>query len=258
MFVFIVPLRSPESCSNWLEVSALCNSTLSSLTQQTSSNYQVVLVCNSLPVDFIANDRIIVVRDNFPIPYSLEERNTDIYNKVKRGMVEVRKLELVKQDTSVFIMKVDADDLVSNRLVSFTERHPDRDGWYFATGYIYEVESNNLFFRPRFNTVSGTSHILKCNYSDFPESMDTPAAKWLDLIWQHLRVNKLLEPKGRILKPLLFPGAVYRINSQNFSAPDLEDKRYSSLKAIVWKVLCKQKLTSKIINEFGFSDSNRS
>ena len=46
----------------------------------------------------------------------------------------------VQQDKSVFIMKVDADDLVSNQLVAFTERYPDRDGWYFTTGYIYEKQ----------------------------------------------------------------------------------------------------------------------
>lgn len=253
MFVFIVPLRSPESCSNWEEVSSLCNSTLESLTQQNSENYKVVLVCNSRPLDFKFNEHIVLVEDLFPIPHSLEERNADIYMKVKRGMLEVKRLQFVKQDCPVFIMKVDADDLVSNRLVSFTEKYPNSDGWYFTAGYIYEMESNNLFLRPRFNTVSGTSHILKCYDSDFPESMDTPATEWLDIIWEHLRVNKLLEPLNRKLSPLPFPGAVYRINSQNFSSPDLKDRRYSSLKAKIWKILCKRNLNSKITSEFKFS-----
>ncbi len=124
MFIFIVPLRSPETCADWGEVSSLCNSTLNSLTRQSSDEYRVVLVCNSPPLNFIPDRHVTVVQESFPIPYSLDERNADIYNKVKRGMVEVKKLQLVKPDLSVFIMKVDADDLVSDRLVAFTQKHP--------------------------------------------------------------------------------------------------------------------------------------
>lgn len=250
MFIFIVPLRSPETCSNWREVSSLCNSTLKSLMQQDSKNYQVILVCNSPPLDFIPNEHITLVQESFSIPKSWDEANADIYTKVKRGMLEVKNLQLIRPDSSVFVMRVDADDLVSNRLVSFAERFQNSDGWYFAIGYIYEIGKNHMFIRPRFNAVSGTSHIIKCTYSDFPKSMETPPTEWLDVIWQHLRVNELLKPKSRKLTFLPFPGAVYRINPQNLSSTNLEDKRFSSLKSVLWKILCKRKLTTKIINEF--------
>ncbi|WP_310414067.1 glycosyltransferase family A protein [Chamaesiphon sp. OTE_8_metabat_110] len=252
MFVFIVPLRSPETCSDWEKISLLCNETLHSITQQDSTEYRVILVCNSPPLNFVQNDRIKLVQETFAIPKSWDEANGDIYAKVKRGMLEIKKLQLVKANSSVFVMRVDADDLVSNRLVSFTENFNESDGWYFPTGYIYQIGSDRIFIRPRFDMVSGTSHIIRCDYSDFPESMETPATDWLDVIWQHLQVNKLLEERKRKLTPLPFPGAVYRINSQNLSSTNLEDKRFSSLKSILWKAFSKRKLSSKIIEEFGF------
>ena len=74
------------------------------------------------------------------------------------------------------------------------------------------------------------------------------------IFWQHLKVNELLKPKQRKLDLLPFPGAVYRINPQNLSSTNLKDSRFSSLKSLLWKALCKRSLTSKIINEFNFPD----
>ena len=256
MLIFIVPLRSPETCSDWSKVSLLCNETLSSLTQQDSKEYQILLICNSPPLDFMPNEHITVVQDSFSVPSSWEEGIGDICTKVKRGMVEAKRLKLIQSGSSAFVMRVDADDLVSNRLVSFTQRYPHNDGWYFETGYIYEIGKKYLFLRPRFTTVSGTSNILRCNYSDFPESMDTPADEWLEPVWQHLTINKLLKPRGRKLSRFPFPGAIYRISSQNMSSTHVEDKRFSSLKSALWKILFKRKLTPKIISEFKLQNLN--
>jgi hypothetical protein len=254
MFIFIVPLRSPDTCSNWSTVSALCNNTLSNLLKQDSAKHRIILVCNQPPVNAIEDERITVVRESFPVPKLRSERFGDIYRKVKRGMVEVKRRELVTPDSSAFVMRVDADDLVSNRLVSFTEKHPGCDGWYFATGYIHEIGSKHLFLRPRFTTISGTSHIFKCNYADFPDSMNANPGEWLEPVWQHLNVNKLLQPRGRKLSYLPFPGAVYQINSQNGSSTQLVDPRFSSIKSKIWKILCKQQITPQLVDEFNFLD----
>ena len=257
MLIFIVPLRSPETCSNWKRISLLCNETLKSLTQQDSTQYRVILVCNSLPLNFVPHQHISVVQEPFSIPNSWEGGIGDIYYKIKRGMVEVKKLQILSPGSSAFVMRVDADDLVSNRLVSFTQKYPKSDGWYFLTGYIYEVGQNHTFLRPKFTAVSGTSHIFKCHYTDFPESMETPPNEWLEPVWQHLHVNKLLKLRGRKLSPLPFPGAVYRINPQNMSATHVENERFSSFKSVVWKFLSKRKITDQIICEFGFPTFDR-
>ncbi|WP_309743350.1 glycosyltransferase family A protein [Chamaesiphon sp. OTE_20_metabat_361] len=255
MFVFIVPLRSPETCNDWAKVSALCNGTLHSLLDQSSPNYHIILVCNVPPIDFVPHPRISVIQESFPVPNSLTDRFGDIYLKIKRGMLAIKQLQLVQKHSDTFVMRVDADDLVSNRLVAFTEKHPYADGWFFASGYIHEVGSNHLFLHPQFMSVSGTSHIIRCNYADFPDSMDVPATEWLDPIWQHLNVNSLLESRGKKLRSLPFAGAVYQINFQNVSATHLNNIRFSSMKAAIWKALFKRKITSIIIKEFGFCQS---
>jgi hypothetical protein len=250
MFIFIVPLRSPETCSDWRKVSLLCNETLQSLTQQDSNKYRVILVCNEPPLDFVEHENINVVQELFSIPKSWDEGIGDIYQKVKRGMVEVKRLQIIDPNSLTFVMRVDADDLVSNRIVSFAEKYPDSDGWYFNTGYVYDIGKKYLFLRPKFTAISGTSNILKCTYTDFPDSIDTPSSEWLEPVWQHLNINKFLKPRGRELNSLPFPGAIYRINPQNMSATHVKDARFSSLKSVLWKVFFKRKITGEIISEF--------
>ncbi len=257
MLIFIIPLRSPKTCSDWASVSELCNSTLNSITQQTSPEFKVILCCNERPLNFQPHEKVFVVEEDFPIPkaLTLDDCNGDIYAKVKRCMVEVKRMGAIEPGSHTFIMKVDADDLISNRIAKFVEEHQSGDGWIVERGYVYEAGTQNVYIRPRFDRVSGTSHIFKCEYSDFPDSTDTPEEDWLDTVWNHLRVNELLATRGKkLLGVLPFPGAVYRISSQHISSSNLGDKRFSSLKSKIWKLLCKRKLTSSLISEFGFSE----
>lgn len=246
MLVFVVPLRSPKTANNWEKVSQLCNETLRSLLNQTSQNFQILLVCNEAPINLEKSEKITVVADDFPIPSSPEEGYRDIMSKMKRGMLAAKEL---KPD---FVMKVDADDLVSKNVCAYTEKHIDCDGWFVGLGYVYEIGQSHLYLRPRFTTLSGSSHIFRTYDKDFPTSMNTISEEWLEPVAHHLGVNKLLKSRSRHLKILPFPSVIHRISSENMVATPLSTGRFSGTKSALWKVLCKRKLTTPIIDEFGF------
>lgn len=242
--IFIVPLRSPKTCSNWDDVSALCNSTLNSLLQQTSSNFKIILCCNELPLNFQAHEKVMTIVEEFPIPNTWEEGIGDIYRKIKRAMIDAN------QFGASFIMRVDADDLVSKYLVEYTDKHQNCDGWYLRWGYMYPIGEDYIYLRPKFTTISGSSNILKCEDNEFPSSLDTASKDWLEPVWQHLNINTLLVPYNKKLKPLPFPGVVFRTHSANMSGSNLNSGRFSNLKNIILKKVFCRKLSPKLIDNF--------
>ena len=244
MLIFIVPLRSPKTCSNWADVSNLCNSTLRSLLRQTSPNFQIILCCNELPLNFQPHAQIFPIVEDFLIPTTWLEGISDIHNKVKRSMIEAR------QFGASFIMRVDADDLVSKHLVEYTDKHQNSDGWYLRWGYIYPIGEDYIYLRPKFTAISGSSNILKCEVIEFPESMGTPKQDWLEPVWQHLNVNKLLIPYHKQLAPLPFPGVIFRTHADNMSGSNMGTGRFSNLKNIILKKVFRRKLSTKLLDEF--------
>jgi hypothetical protein len=244
MLVFIVPLRSPETCSNWSNISDLCNSTLKSLLRQTSPNFKIILCCNELPLNFENHEKIVVIQEDFPIPKTWDEANNDVFAKLKRAMIEA------KQFGSSFIMRVDADDLVSKHLVEYTDRYQDCDGWYIWWGYMHPVKADYVYLRPRFNTVCGTSHIFKCEANEFPLSMDTPSQDWLEPVRQHLNVNNLLIPYNKKLKPFPFPGVSFSIYTNNTSGLSLDSDRFKKIKNVILQKIFRRKISQKLIDEF--------
>jgi hypothetical protein len=244
MLIFIVPLRSPETCSNWSDISDLCNSTLNSLVRQTSSNFKVILSCNELPLNFENHEKIVVIKENFPIPKTWEDGIGDIYLKIKRAMVEA------KQFGSSFIMRVDADDLVSKYLVEYTDKNQDCDGWYLRWGYMYPIGENYVYLRPKFTAISGSSNILKCEVNQFPSSVDTHNKDWLEPVCQHLNINSLLIPYNKKLKPLPFPGVAFRMHTANMSGSNLNSDRFNNFKNTLLRKIFYRKLSTSLIDNF--------
>ena len=58
MFVFVVPLKSRNCCSDWTVASQLCNRSIRSMLAGSAS--KVILVCNEPPEGLPSNDRLIV------------------------------------------------------------------------------------------------------------------------------------------------------------------------------------------------------
>jgi len=154
-FAFIIPLRNPNTAKNWELCVDICKSTIRSACNQTAliTDYEVVLVCKDFPeLNEFPNLRII--RENYPDPeLNWEDQHRDKYSKFRTG------LEYLSKHETLYVMKLDADDLVSNKIVSFVLSDNNKNGYFVDSGYSYHG-GNSITPLEKFHKVCGSSNIL--------------------------------------------------------------------------------------------------
>jgi hypothetical protein len=111
-----------------------------------------------------------------------------------------------------YVMVVDDDDLVSNRLADFVARHDGAPGWYVQRGYMWPTAGRMLYAHDDFSRYCGSSHIVRADLYDLPTRFED-ASEFLvsRLLGSHVFLEEHLRARGTPLAPLPFPGAVYRI-----------------------------------------------
>lgn len=250
MVAFIMTLASPEwKREQWDRVSEVCNNTLKSILNQTSRNFKIILVCNEPPINVPQDSNLIITPTDLPCPKNYEGVINDIYQKIKIGMTVAGRLK------AKFVMRIDADDFVSNKLVAFTEKNPDSNGWYFNWGYCYDYWNHKMYLQPSLHMNCGTAHIIRCQEGDFPTSTDTPKSEWLECIWQHQNINRFLTPMNRTAKPLPFLGVIRSVNTGvNAEAQSVIHKQ--PVKRFITEQFLKKRITPKMIQEFALPVPN--
>jgi hypothetical protein len=111
-----------------------------------------------------------------------------------------------------YVMVVDDDDLVSNRLAEFVARHDGENGWYVKDGYFWPTAGRMVYAHANFSRYCGTSHIVRADLYGAPERFeDAPETFVTRLLGSHVFIEDHLRKNGSPLAPLPFRGAVYRI-----------------------------------------------
>jgi hypothetical protein len=218
MLYFIVPLRSRAASKDWNKVSRLCERTLRSICQQTSSQFRVFLVCRDRPEMDFAHPNLRIIQEDFPIPEPEKKpQRVDKYKKLRRALIAVR------EEGGGHVMAVDADDLVHRSLAALVEANPNSDGWFFPHGYSYDEGGQWLEKHFDFYLRCGTSNIIRIGCEDLPADTDSPTEKYFFLCNGHNVIADFMARSGKPLKALSFPGAVYvKDTGENLSGPPLK------------------------------------
>ena len=211
MFTFIVPVKSAKLASDWPAFSRLFERTLKSICNQKSQNFRVIVACHELPEVQYQNEKVEYLQVSFPPP-TLVEDDWDKNRELKEGDKANKILAAHEKAMTYnpdFIMVVDADDLISNRIVSFTEsQKKDTPGWYIKKGYYYREGAPYLFLNKKtFNNLCGSCIIIR------PDLFPLLIIKepWLYYYHELKEVGD-----GTELVPLPFAGALYSMaNGEN-------------------------------------------
>ena len=228
---FISSLRPQRASANWRQVCELFERTALSVFNQTNPNFRFVVACHEPPIlNRSFDERLEFITLDLPIPdATYATRDLDKRHKLMAALRRARELG------ADYVMSLDADDLVSNRLVDFVVSQPWADGWYVTRGYKYVYGSR--WIEPShagFNLMCGSCNILSRRFFAFPD--DPEREREVDRIWfigGHAAFAELFSAKGANLQSIPFSAVTYvshegermrDLNPQNARVP--QDRRW--------------------------------
>jgi len=224
---FIIPVISKEITDRWEVVYANLKKTLASVENQTNSNWRALIVSQTKPdVEYI-EDKIIYVPAGFkparkyPTNIKLSAREIALCRRVN-DLDRMRKLRVaaaaLHKYRTDFVMILEADDFVSNRLCEFVAADKEANGWSIEQGYTWNGKSNYVHRTNRLTAVCGSSSIVKVFYELLPKEMSidvdpttlnlfSSGCPFLDHV--HSEMRESMAQAGQPMQPLPFPGAIY-------------------------------------------------
>ncbi len=258
MIGFVVPLKPKANSKNWEQDLNLLEKTLRSICNQTKDKYRVYVISHDLPQIQFKHPNLYF--NLLPYPYAqFLDINIDGVlgnfeeNGIEKGFDQGRKTmygsKLAIEDGCNYIMSVDADDLISNRIASYVNDNPNNDGWYVDQGYIYSTKSKILINQKhKMNHINGSTHIIAAKHIIVPDFNDNIHINYNFFAAHSYLRYRLLESNIEI-KAIPFPAVIYIAHDNNWlniskSANSL------SLKNIIKTILRYSRKTEKLKKEF--------
>ncbi len=151
-----------------------------------------------------------------------------------------------------WLMFVDADDLVSRRVVRHVRSHRERaDGFLARVGWEYDCRAMRIRLAPRFWNMCGTSLAIRWRPEELPESPSSePCDEYILTARNHSFWPAGCRDRGKVMRAFPFPPAVYRIfHGDNLS---LQGSFQHGWKRAVWRnVVPALRPTQGFREEFG-------
>ncbi len=265
MLGFVVPFKSKLKSQNWEKDIHLLNHTLHSLNNQVIRDFRIYVVFTDSPaLDYIDKNIFFL---KYPYPF-LKVTEIDDYenflckhysDKIGEFMFDQGKKILwgcqqAANDGCNFVMSVDADDLVSNKIAGFvSENLHEQYGWFVNRGYIMKEKSSILIkVKNNMNYLNGSTHIININI--LPKvNFESKRLEDFTFFSSHgyLR-DRIKNAFDETIKPLPFYAIIYLIHNSNWS--NYKKTLQKQLIKTFFKYLLRGKwLTNSIKKEFGIT-----
>jgi hypothetical protein len=263
MLGFIVPIKPKKHSRDWHQDNLLLERSVRSICNQTSRDFRVILVYSDMPEitftdtnlhyvhypfgDFTVNE-IHDWQDRskwYAAPYA--ERMMDKGRKIMLGC------KLAKELGCTYLMSVDSDDLVSEKLTAFVAENGNvrKPGWRILKGYIYEEGSKIVVKNPKIWGINGSTHIIREDLVKVPDLNTNFNLFDCSLFEGHAyTLQRLIDYYNERLEFLPFYGVIYVIHNNNYSKVK-EIVTSLTIKHIVKKIVFGKFITSDIRKEFG-------
>lgn len=262
MMGFVVPIKPKNISKDWLYENKLLERTVISICSQTDQDFKLIIVYNDLPQIVFEHPNILMVHYPYKTISVSEIEDFDDYvskyysrEYAEKMMDKGKKItygcKTAKELGCKYIMAVDSDDLVSNRITHFVNRHSHTlsAGWRITKGFIYEEGSSILIKKYDIQNINGSTHIIREDIISIPDFSS-------NIFWNY----NLFESHGyayfrvrdyhkETLEDLPFFGIIYMVHKNNYSSIQKLTSTLT-LKKIAKRILLGKWITSKIRNEF--------
>ncbi|MBB6610328.1 hypothetical protein H7F15_04700 [Pontibacter sp. Tf4] len=262
MVGFVVPFRGKANSKNWHYDQLLLQRTINSILNQIDRRFKIFLVYTDYPELDITADLDLIEYIKFPFEYmsynemvlnihdqkhaaTWLERNTDKGKKILWGC------KYAIAEGCTYIMQVDSDDLISNKIVSHVLRNQGEPGWYISKGYIYIEKDEILIKQPdKMNFINGSTHIIKAELVNIPDFTSKEITDYYFFNAHGYLKDRIKQNFKLELKQLPFYANVYVASGYNQSNINAL-VQLNSIKNFLKLILRFKLLTSSIRNEFG-------
>ena len=204
MIYFGITLRSRAASKNWEMVQRVFNRTLASVWRQTCPEFKVLVACHERPLLWAAYDeRLEFLQADTPAPRDHQEMMLD--KGWKLSLIAQR----VRQLGGGYVMMVDADDLISNRVAAYAAEHPAENGFLSRNGYVYTEGAGYAQQIREPHRICGSCSIVYYRVEDLPDHMpenlwdDTLKDRWI-IRKSHRIIPESMKQAGRELAVLPF------------------------------------------------------
>jgi hypothetical protein len=247
-FAFGIPLKSSRIARDWNDTLRVFRRTLCSILRQSNPKFRVFVGCHEIPdVPEMADARVEALQAPFETPVYKNEYLID--KQKKRELIAVRWREL----GAGYLMYVDADDLVSDRIVQHALSLPPTRGFLAWYGYDYNERTRKIALSPRFHRACGTCCAINWKPSELPATLfqQEPVLFRETVEVGHARTAALFRRRGERLTHFPFPAAIYvREHGDNASnILHLDGLRRRIIRALTPA----RTLSPAIRNEFGLT-----
>jgi hypothetical protein len=264
MLGFIVPIREKSKSQDWNKSNELLKNTLQSLCNQEDPSFMVFVVYTDMPY-FLKNEKVFYIK--YPYSFVPAKEITDYETVVKvqftdtmgQGIFDKGKRVLWGCQAAIrqgcqYVMSVDSDDLVSNKLSGFVAQNSsEKYGWFVNKGYIWNITFPWLIKVPvNMNHLNGSTNIANINL--LPEiNFDTKNLSDVSFFISHGYLkDKIFLQFKETLKPLPFYTIIYLIHDVNWSGYNAIQKK-DFLKTLIKYIVRGKWLSKSIRNEFSIS-----
>jgi hypothetical protein len=164
--VFLIPFASKRVKKNWFEACRHLEQTLKSILNSSCSDYRVVVVGHEFP-DFTVeiDERFKFISLDHDLPFHTKKNIAGIMDKMIK--IEAAWNYVKNNYSSKYIFKLDADDLISSRLVDYLKSSIEEDGFLITKGWIWKSNSKIFIQKTEtFDQSSGSCVIINSKKAD--------------------------------------------------------------------------------------------
>ena len=235
LFAFIIPFKPKSQSLNWQKDCALLEATVNSILSQTAENFKIYIVCYDQPtlhpaikaekINFIQYDSPFIPFESTPAALESEYRTAKDKIIVARRWDKSKKIFIgckkAKEEGCKYIMVVDADDLISNKLLAYIDKRLEKEevpGFYISKGYLYRPPCRRMIaVNKNMQGFNGSTHVLRSDFVKIAgfESLDYTN---FNLFTSHgWIISRMKQEYGIDLESIPFPALMYVAHGGNIS-----------------------------------------
>jgi hypothetical protein len=227
---FILTIACKNFTRNWEAACSYLRQTVGSLLNSEDSRFAVVIVGHESPEEWLPQDkRIHFLSLDRPPPSraskSIPTIADDCQSKLNLGLLYAK-----EKLPSAYLMRMDADDFISNKIVGFISENIGVAGFRIADGWIWNSDDKMWIQKTeKFDWLCGSSIILRSDIAEKQFSIDKICPQIPEIVEKaqqgylrtlitneiHARAGAAMALHGLEIAKVPFAGGIYRVGHVN-------------------------------------------